>query len=74
MTKYNIEITLECRTPEDATEVAGFCFFSGFMPFTDGTIVTIIAKNVDSAALEYITSAIEEDERVVSSSFHQTPF
>lgn len=72
--RYNIEITIECRTKEGAEDLAAYVLYSGFIPFVDDRIISVIAKNVDSYALQYLTEMIEGDERVVSSSFHKTPF
>lgn len=72
--RYNIEVTIECRTEKAAKDLAAFILYSGFMPFIDGTMISLIAKNVDRVALEYLVEVIEEDDRVISSSFHKTPF
>lgn len=72
--RYNVEITIECRTKEGAEELAAYILYSGFWPFVDGAIISVIAKNVDRCALEYLVEIIEKDERVVSSSFHKTLF
>lgn len=72
--RYNIEVTIECRTIEDAQSVSSFIFFSGFMPFLEGTIITVVAKEIDQNALDYLSLAIEEDDRIISSSFHKTLF
>ena len=70
--RYNIEVSIDCKTNEDAKNLAAFILFSGFIPTVDKTMITVIAKNVDSMALEYLTRSIEEDDRVVGSSFHKT--
>ena len=72
--RYNVEITIECRTQKGAEDLAAFVLYSGFIPFVDDRVISVIAKNVDSYALQYLTEMVEEDERVVSSSFHRTPF
>lgn len=72
--RYNIEITVDCITHNDAKNLAAFIQFSGFLPTVDDTMISIIAKNVDSVQLEYLTDAISGDKRVVGSSFHKTPF
>lgn len=74
MKRYNVEVTIQCRTPKEAREIEEFMFFSGFLPMVEGNTLTIIAKGVDAMALEYMTMSIEDDDRVVSSSFHRTPF
>lgn len=72
--RYNIELTVDCMTHQDAKNLGAFIMYSGFLPQIEGTMISVIAKNVDSVMLEYLVSAIEEDERVVGSSFHRTPF
>ena len=72
--RYNIEITIDCRTHEDAKNLAAFIFYSGFIPIVDETMIQLVAKNVDSVMLDYLVSAIEGDDRVIGSSFHRTPF
>lgn len=72
--RYNIEITIDCMSNQDAKNLAAFIMYSGFLPVVDNTMISVIAKNVDSVALDYITRAIEEDDRVIGSSFHRTPF
>lgn len=72
--RYNIEITVDCKTRQDAKDLAAFIMFSGFIPTVDDTMISVIAKNVDSYMFEYIVDAIEGDDRVIGSSFHRTPF
>lgn len=71
--RYNIEVTIECRTHEDAKNLAAFIFYSGFMPVVDGAIIHLITKNVNSTMLDYLVTIIEDDDRIISSSFHRTP-
>lgn len=71
---YNIEITVECKTNQDAKDLGAFIMYSGFIPVVEDTIITVVAKKVDSVALDYITTAIEEDDRIIGASFHRTPF
>jgi hypothetical protein len=72
--KYNIEMTIDCLSNEDAKSLADFILFSGFLPLVDGTMISVVAKNVDSMHLEYLVDAVEGDKRVIGSSFHKTPF
>lgn len=72
--RYNVEATIECRSKEGAEGLAAFVLYSGFIPFVDGTVISILAKNVDRYALDYLIEMVESDERVVNSSFHRTPF
>ena len=72
--RYNIEITIDCITHQDAKNLAAFIMYSGFLPTVDGTMISVIAKNVDSMMLDYLVTAIEGDDRVIGSSFHRTPF
>lgn len=74
MTKYNIEVTLDCRTHEDAQKVAREFFFGGFIPVVEDTMVIIIAKNVGEVTLAFLVEEIEANELIIGSSFHRTPF
>lgn len=72
--RYNIEITLDCKNGQDAKDLGEHIMYSGFIPIIEDTIITVIAKNVDSVALDYLTKSIEEDDRVIGASFHRTLF
>lgn len=72
--RYNIEVTLDCRSHEDAKKVADSLFFGGFIPIVDDKMVRVIAKNVGHVTLEFLADEIESNDLVISSSFHQTQF
>lgn len=73
MLGFNIEVTLNCRTNEDAKKVADSLTLGDLRPVVEDTLVRIIAKNVGGMAMAFLIKEIGSNKLIIDKSFHHIP-